>query len=161
MNVKDVLKYGHLWVLKHVDGLSSQEWDEPGVCGVWSVKEILSHLASFEVVLFELLGELGGDIDATPTLNQFRTLDGDSFNAIQVSSRKASTPQDVLSEYNRVQAHVMQRIELISDEIFRQTGALPWYGREYDLEDFIVYSFYGHKREHMAQVAVYRDRIGK
>ena len=30
---------------------------------------------------------------------------------------------------------------------------------EYSLEDFIVYTFYGHKREHSAQIAAFRDRL--
>jgi proline iminopeptidase len=29
---------------------------------------------------------------------------------------------------------------------------------EYALDDFIVYNYYGHKREHSAQIAVFRDR---
>jgi len=161
MNTKDVLRYGHLWVLKHVDGLSPQEWEEPGVCGVWSVKEILAHLASFEIVLFELLGELGGSAETISTLDQFRRMDGDTFNAVVVSSRKAHTAKEVLDEYNQTQSQVMELISQISGDLLRQKGTLPWYGSEYDLEDFIVYSFYGHKREHMAQVAIYRDRLGK
>jgi hypothetical protein len=43
----------------------------------------------------------------------------------------------------------------------RQNGALPWYGAEYDLEDFIAYSFYGHKREHTAQINVFRDALAR
>ena len=43
----------------------------------------------------------------------------------------------------------------------RRNGALPWYGAEYDLEDFIVYTFYGHKREHAAQIAFYRDLLAE
>ena len=39
----------------------------------------------------------------------------------------------------------------------RQPGTLPWYGAEYAVDDLIVYTAYGHKREHSAQIAVYRD----
>ena len=159
MNTKDVLKYGHLWVLKHVEGLSDAEWETEGVCGVWSVKEILAHLASFEFVLVELLGELAGLDETRPTLEQFRTMGGDEFNAVQVYRRKEDTAQEVLDEYIQAYDQVMQRIDLLPGEVLRQNGTLPWYGSEYDLEDFIVYSFYGHKREHMAQVAVYRDGL--
>jgi hypothetical protein len=27
------------------------------------------------------------------------------------------------------------------------------------LDDFIVYTYYGHKREHAAQIAAFRDRL--
>jgi hypothetical protein len=30
---------------------------------------------------------------------------------------------------------------------------------EYALDDFIVYQYYGHKREHCAQIAVFRDKL--
>jgi hypothetical protein len=40
-----------------------------------------------------------------------------------------------------------------------EIGLLPWYSAEYDLEDYITYAFYGHKREHCAQIAVYRDTL--
>ena len=42
---------------------------------------------------------------------------------------------------------------------FTVTGFLPDYGEEYDLQDYIAYAFYGHKREHSAQIAVFRDGI--
>jgi hypothetical protein len=44
-------------------------------------------------------------------------------------------------------------------ESYHQTGLIPWYGAEYDLDDFLVYTYYGHKREHGAQIAVFRDQI--
>jgi hypothetical protein len=45
----------------------------------------------------------------------------------------------------------------ISAEMRQRPGTLPWYGMEYALDDFIVYQYYGHKREHMAQVNVFKD----
>ncbi|MBK7219531.1 MAG: hypothetical protein IPH95_21335 [Candidatus Promineofilum sp.] len=44
-------------------------------------------------------------------------------------------------------------------EAWLQTGFLRAYGAEYDPEDFITYAFYGHKREHSAQIAIFRDAI--
>ncbi len=47
----------------------------------------------------------------------------------------------------------------ISAETWEHEGLLPWYGQEYDLEDFIAYTYYGHKREHCGQIAVFRDQF--
>jgi len=44
MNLSDILKYGHQTVLRTVDGLPDKEWERGGVCGVWSVKDIIAHL---------------------------------------------------------------------------------------------------------------------
>ena len=42
---------------------------------------------------------------------------------------------------------------------WQRTGFLRAYGAEYDPGDFIVYAFYGHKREHAAQIAVYQSYL--
>ena len=53
MDADDVLRYGHSTVLGAVDGLPSGQWDMPGACGVWSVKDIVAHLASYELLLVD------------------------------------------------------------------------------------------------------------
>lgn len=158
MNADDVLKYGHLWVLKHVEGLSAAQWETAGVCGWWSVKNILAHLASFEHVLVDVLCQLseGGP---TPDLDQYIRLDGDSFNDVQVSQRKSNPYHEILAEYAATHKRTMELIRQLPLETRRKPGLLPWYGAEYDLEDYITYAFYGHKREHCAQIAAYRDTL--
>lgn len=51
MNASDILKYGQLTVLHTIEGFPEAEWDTPGACGVWSVKDIIAHLTSYEHVL--------------------------------------------------------------------------------------------------------------
>jgi hypothetical protein len=160
MNARDVLKYGHRWVHKHLDGLTDEEWETPGVCGWWSVREIMAHLASYEQVLVDVLNSFITS-QVGPTLEQFKTMNGDSFNEVQVGQRKDKSPRQVLEEYDRLHNEVRQLMPKIPAAVLRQAGTLPWYGTEYDLEDFIVYAFYGHKREHCAQIAVYRDMLKK
>jgi hypothetical protein len=33
MNASDILKYGHLTVLRTIDGLPQADWETSGVCG--------------------------------------------------------------------------------------------------------------------------------
>ncbi len=54
----------------------------------------------------------------------------------------------------------MSLIVQIPVETLRQAGTLPWYGMDYSLDDVLVYMYYGHKREHSAQIAAFRDRLG-
>lgn len=51
MNANDILKYGHFTFLGSLDGLSDAELEQGGVCGVWSVKDIIAHLASWKSVV--------------------------------------------------------------------------------------------------------------
>lgn len=156
MDAEAVLKYGHLWVLKHVEGLTDEMWEVPDVCGVWSSKQILAHLASFEHLLTEVLGQFldGGP---TPTMDHFAR-SRERFNDEQVARRDGLSPAQVLAEYSETQARTMTQIARIPADTLRQPGTMPRYGDEYALDDFIVYTFYGHKREHMSQIAVFIDQ---
>ncbi len=156
MNASDILKYGHYTFLASLDGLSEAELEKGGVCGIWSTKDIIAHLTSYEHVLTEVLqGFLGGG--DTPYMEQY--VRGEVFNDLQVGARKGKSPAENLDEYNTTQAKTIELIAQITPETLRQSGTLPWYGMEYSLDDFIVYAFYGHKREHSAQIHVYRDTL--
>jgi hypothetical protein len=158
VNAKDVLYYGHGTVLRAVEGLPHDQWATPGVVGYWSVKNIIGHLTSFEVILIELLSALPHG-RPMPTIERFKA-DPQAFNDLEVDQKRADqSPADAWAEYVANWQQAMSLLEQIPESDCRRTGALPWYGAEYDLEDFLVYSFYGHKREHCAQIMVYRDTL--
>ena len=157
MNVLDILKYGHLTVVKTVDGLPEDEWETANVCGWWSSKEIIAHLVSFEQLLVEILNNLLDD-DPMPTIDRFAE-SPQRFNDVEVARRQGKTPAEVWAEYEEAQARTMELMTQIPADKRRQKGLLAWYGPEYDLEDLVVYSNYGHKREHTAQIAVFLDQL--
>ena len=158
MNANDILKYGHFTFLASLEGLSDAEMEQGGVCGVWSTREIIAHLASYEHVLVEVLQAfLGGG--ATPYMEQYAR--GLEFNDLQVAARKENSSTELLDEYKTAQARTIEMVAQLPPETLRQTGTLPWYGMEYALDDFIVYAIYGHKREHSAQILVFRDTLKK
>lgn len=156
MNTIDILKYGHQTVLDTLSLVPESEWETPGVCGVWSVKDIIAHLASFEHMLVEILGNYV-ESGPTPYLARMGELGPQGFNDDEVARRRDKTVAQVVAEYKDTQAQTMAVAAKIPPETFRQNGTLPWYGAEYDLDDFIVYTFYGHKREHCAQIAAFAD----
>ncbi|MEP7286732.1 MAG: DinB family protein [Chloroflexota bacterium] len=155
MNAVDIIKYGHSFLNQSMDGLQDSDWEISGACGVWSPKDIMAHLASYEHLLCEVLTSfLGGG--ATPYMEQMAQ--GHGFNDAQVALRKGNSVKEVLNEYNATFAEVTALIPRIPIETCREVGTLPWYGMEYALDDYIVYAFYGHKREHGGQIALFRDR---
>ena len=158
MNPQDILMYGHRTVLRTLEYFPKTEWYTPGACGYWSVKDLVAHLASFELVLVEILDNLL-DPGATPLVDQF-SRNGQAFNDEQVDRlRKDRKMEEVLAEYQRAHERVRLAASQISPVAWDMEGSLPWYGKEYDLEDFIVYSFYGHKREHCGQIQVFSDKF--
>ncbi|MDD3828986.1 MAG: DinB family protein [Anaerolineaceae bacterium] len=159
MNPLDVLKYGHRTVLKVVDGLPEADWHTPGVVGVWSTKDVIAHLASHEQVLVEILQSLLGEA-TTPTLDRFK-LGTAEFNDPEVLRRQPMTVDEVRAELADAHAQTLVLLPQIPEDVRRRAGTLPWYGAEYDLEDYICYGCYGHKREHSAQIDSYRSRLGR
>jgi len=157
MNTNTVLKYGHQTVAQTVERLPKEAWNTPGVCGVWSVKDIIAHLASFEQLLVDVLNALVGD-GPTPTLDKFKQ-DYVGFNDAEVEARQDKSASEVWAEYESAHAQTLALIEQIPAKTRRQNNVLPWYGTEYDLDDFIAYTYYGHKREHSAQIAVFADGL--
>ena len=163
MNATDILKYGQLTVLQTIEGFPESEWEKPGACGVWSVKDIIAHLTSYEHVLEEVLSAFVASGSSTAPapgsyLSKYTDPNG-NFNDSEVAARKEKTIRDVLGEFNDTHAQVMSMVAQIAPETLRQVGTLPWYGSAYSLDDFIVYAFYGHKREHSAQIAAFRDHM--
>ena len=157
MNVDDVLKYGHQTVMHSIKGLDASDCERGGVCGVWSVKDIIAHLASHELVLLDVLHTF---LDSTPTPNLDNYLaQGYAFNDFEVDKRKEIAYDEIVREYEQAMVQVRELAARVPLEKRRQAGTLPWYGEGYDLEDLITYSNYGHKREHCAQIAVYRDTL--
>lgn len=155
MNADDILMYGHRTLMSTLDGIPPDQWTTPDVCGYWSVKDIIAHLASYELVLIDVLGNL---VDGRPTPN-LRLFSDAKFNDLQVEQRQGNSPAQVLAEYEDAHQKVWELIAQVPIETRRQKGVLAWYGEAYDLEDFLVYSFYGHKREHSAQIAVFKDTL--
>lgn len=159
MNTLDVIKYGHLTVLNDLDGLPEDDWDEGGVCGIWSTREIIAHLASYELLLEDVLQSMVTGA-ASSRLDHYLSV-GSEFNDSEVESRRDRSVSETLGEYTAAYEAVTAIAPQVPAASWTQNGILPWYGDAYDLEDWVVYQFYGHKREHMAQINVYRDRIGR
>ncbi len=157
MNANDILMYGQGTVLQTIEGLPKSAWEIPGACGVWSIKDIIAHLTSYEHTMLDVLSTFVHS-GPTPYLSKFTDSDI-NFNNSEVAARKEKTVGEVLGEFNDTHAQVMSLATRIPMETFRQIGTLPWYGMEYALDDFIVYTQYGHKREHSAQIAAFRDHL--
>ena len=156
MNPQDILRYGHLTVRNTVETFPRDRFDAPGAVGYWSAKDVIAHLASYELVLVEVLQNLIKPCP-TPLLNELNA-DGQAFNDRQVDVlRRDHTMQQAMDEYQSAYDSVEGLVKRVPPDAWRRTGILPWYGGEYDLEDFIVYTYYGHKREHCGQIQTSRD----
>ena len=158
MNATDILKYGQLTVLQSIRDFPAAAWEKPGACGTWSVKDILAHLTSYEQIAVDIVATFAAG-GPTPTLDRYLE-PGGQFNDSEVQARRDKGVQDILAEFNDLHTQVLTLLSPMPPELLRQNGTLPWYGADYALDDVFVYMYYGHKREHSAQIAAFRDLVG-
>lgn len=157
MNAQDVLRYGHATFVASAENVPHDLWMNEGVCGVWSTRDVVAHIASYELVLGDILASFAG-LDQEGYLDEFLA-QGGGFNDTQVEKRHALTASQALDEYQAAFEKAIGHARLVNAEEWRRPGTLPWYGPEYSLDDLMVYQYYGHKREHAAQLDAFLDRL--
>ncbi len=160
MDAPTILAYGHRHVLDAIDGLEAAAWTVPEVTTAWSVKDVVGHLAAHELVLAEALAEVLDPAAPTSTLDAMRG-SGATFNDEQAAARAGRPPEEVLAEYEAAHRRVTDLVARLTPERLRENGTIPWYGDDYSLDDLVVYANYAHKREHAAQIRLFRKRTGR
>jgi hypothetical protein len=156
MHAADVLRYGDGTFRNAIDALDVRHWSKPGATGHWSPKDIVAHLASYEQALQAILSALNGGPADLSIVELFRD---PTFNDREVDRRADRGPDEVLAEYTGLAEANVDAVSRLEPELLKRPGLLEWYGDEYDLEDFLIYTFYGHKREHAAQINAFRDLV--
>lgn len=155
MNAAEVLDNSHLMIIQAVDHLPELEWDIPNACGVWSVKDIIAHLTSYEHVLVDIFNTFLGH---EPTAYIYKFIhNGAEFNDEEVEKRKYALAFQVLDEYNDTQVEAVSLFAQIPAEKVAQPGTMPWYGPQRCLAD-VINIFYDHACEHCAQITAFRSR---
>jgi Mycothiol maleylpyruvate isomerase N-terminal domain len=147
LNTLDVLMYGQRTIRSTVDRYGAADWERIAL-GVWTAKDLLGHLGAFEVRFADQLAPFA---DA-PVETDLPSADPRTFNDDQAAVRKDWPLDQVMTEFLDAHERVMRHAKLISPEVWREVGTIPWYGPEYSLNDLVVYQQYGHKREHDPQL---------
>jgi uncharacterized damage-inducible protein DinB len=155
MNPTDMLNASHEMVIQAVDGLPESEWEVPGACGEWSVKEIIAHLASYEHLLVEALTAFPTEVPAAylRALKQPAT-----FNATEVEARRYQTAQQIMDESHETQLQTTSLLAKIPAEMVEQKGTIPWYNKDACLSDLIS-SICTHTRNHCLQITQFRHKV--
>lgn len=101
----------------------------------------------------------GQHMDEWKTTLERKLENVEGFNDATVNEHHQNSASRIIQAYEDAHAEAADRLTRIPAEKLRQNGILASYGEAYDLEDFMVYPYYAHKREHCAQIAVYRDTL--
>ena len=156
MNISEIIKWGDIELAGGFKGLYKKGWQKVGVTSKWSARELLAHLVSYEWLLVDALKHVLKQ-GPTPTLDAMNE-DYDKFNDNQVEVRKGKSAQALMSEYKKAYREVLKLTKKLGTAKLEKRGSIPWYGKQYALDDFIVYANYAHKREHATGLKQFRKR---
>jgi hypothetical protein len=104
MSLVTFLNHGHQVIVDAIAGLSEAEWHMEGVCGIWSVKDIVAHLAAIEHFKEEFQRTLLGEQIPIPYVELGAKLGVEGFNTRQTEIRRHLPYREVQAEF--VQAFV-------------------------------------------------------
>lgn len=147
---------------------------EPGVEGVWSIKEIVVHIAGFEQYAAALLTDvLHAEAHTQAALDQFYQreldhyraghpdfpaklddLDGDELNTLFVAVRDQHLVEDVLQFEQQTYKQLLEATRAISEADLTDPGKAG--GRT--LLEILPNQSYGHYRMHMPAIRQWLDQ---
>jgi hypothetical protein len=153
VNPIDVMTYGQRTIDRLIDRLAPDDWTVIAL-GVWTTKDLVGHLGAFEVRFAEVMAMFSGE---TPASN-LRAESPATFNDDQAAVRRDWTVDRVVAELRDAHRLTMSLARRVPAETWTEVGTIPWYGSEYCLDDLLVYSMYGHKREHGPQIETVLER---
>ena len=152
MNAVDMLAYGQRMILETIDQFRTDDWQRVAL-GVWTTKDLVGHLGAFEARFADVLATF---VDERPVSGLLGT-DPATFNDDQAAVRRDWTVEAVLAELHEAHDRTLAYASRLPPERWREVGTIPWYGPEYSLDDLLVYTMYGHKREHHPQLEAVRE----
>lgn len=158
MHAIDMLENAHLLLMDSFVGLSDLVYETPGASGYWSVREILAHLVSHEALLVDVLSSICEPEQGTALLDRWLSNASD-FNDNEIDLRRNDSIEELIEEYAQWHSLCIDLLIHIPESKLREQGLLDWYGPEHDLEEFLVYYYYAHKRELCTQVKAFAEHL--
>jgi len=133
--------------------------DEPGVCGAWSVKDVLAHIAAWEELMVRCLREIQDR--AVPVLVPYGIPDDalDELNG-QIREENREKPLDqVLEEFQRSYGESVRAVEATPEEELLAVGRVEELGNE-PLWHMVAANTCWHYRDHGASLEAWQKGLG-
>ena len=102
--------------------LSPEELTQPQVEGVWTVKDILGHLTSWEeVCLIPLRGfaQCGNF--------QSEVIEESTWNDRQAARKQAIPLPEIIAEWEKIHAEFVDTLQKLPENLWQQQISLPWW----------------------------------
>ena len=134
--------------------LSVAEINQPGAVGVWSVKDVLAHIAYWERYQVNILQAAARG--ETPAL--VADDETERNNASVVAQYYQRSLSAVIADWQQAREDLIEAIEDLDDEDLNDPNRFPWSaGRS--LLDRIDGNSFGHEQEHIEQIRAWMSGV--
>ncbi len=128
-----------------VEGLSDEEWLQPGAAGEWTLKNVAAHLCSWQEESLTVLPDMARQIVAG--VKEPRRYDIEAYNADQYAQRRAES-LDV----------VKQKLLATREALLAMIGRIPpeWLENYKHMRNWIAAVTFHHYAEHLEMIHAWR-----
>ena len=144
-------------LLAAIEGLTDDQMLRVGAVGLWSVKDVLAHLVSWEAELVTALARLEQHKQRPPRIVEIEDID--EWNAEQHHTNAPRALSSVLDDFEGVHKHLVQTIEHLSDKQLDDNRIFPWMEGE-PLSYLIAENAVWHEEEHAEDIRAWRAAEG-
>jgi hypothetical protein len=128
-------------------GLSVDQINRPGAVGVWSIKDVLAHIAFWERYVSSIIKAV--ERGETPILDAEDSTE--TRNASVVAQYYQRPLSAVIAEWHAAREELLDLLEDISEAALNDPNHFAWSGGR-TLLDRIAGNSYGHEQEHIEQI---------
>jgi uncharacterized damage-inducible protein DinB len=143
-------------LLDAIDGLTPEQLRQPFAVGIWSVKDVLAHLAAWESELVTALNQAQGG-GRPPQIVLIDDIDEWNEEQYHVSARRPL--EAILDDLHGVHDMLRQMVEGYPDKRLLDNRQFEWMEGE-ALAYLIGEDAYLHESEHAEQIRTWRKQTG-
>jgi uncharacterized damage-inducible protein DinB len=142
-------------LLRAIEGLDATHLTQPGAVGIWSVKDVLAHLAMWEAQTVTLLYQVRQGMK--PTTLHLKTFDTDQQNAQWYEQAKDRPWEQVWADFQGVRVQTLRRLDAFNEDELSSPTRFPWLGMS--LADLVYEWVVQHEEDHAADLETWRQRL--
>ncbi|MBN1312110.1 MAG: ClbS/DfsB family four-helix bundle protein [Anaerolineae bacterium] len=148
-----MLSISHTGLLDTLTGLTPEQMSQPGVTGVWSVKDILAHLAAWEAEVVKALNQVQNR--QAPSMLNIEDIDEWDEEQYHINVER---PLEVIrTDLAGVHKMLHHMIEDFDERALIDNRRYPWMEGEplwFLVEDAVIL----HKQEHAEEIRAWRAK---
>lgn len=142
-------------LLAAFNGLTPEQMLQPGVTGVWSVKDILAHLVAWEAEVVTALNQAQNR--RVPSIITIEDID--EWNEEQYHINSARSLEAVLADFEGVHKMLYSMVEDFDERTLTDNRRFSWMEGEplwFLIEDSAIL----HEQEHASEINAWRENTG-